>query len=240
MSLPEETAMTDPAGKSAISDGDASENALHYKRDFWDQENLKFSEPWYRLEKAARLMTRLAQGQERTLLDVGCGPATLQRLLPANIHYHGIDIAIHDPAPNLREADLVESAIAFDDKRFDFVVALGVFEYIGKVQSQKFAEVAQLLTGNGKFVLTYTNFGHRKKRIYEPFSNIQPLATFRQDLARYFTIDSSFPASHNWKHSQPNKKLVKAANMHLNANIPLISPALAVDYFFICSPRRPA
>ena len=59
------------------------------------------------------------------------------RLLPANIHYYGIDIAIHNPAPNLIEADLVESEIAFGNKRFDLIAALGVFEYLGQSQSRK-------------------------------------------------------------------------------------------------------
>ena len=59
------------------------------------------------------------------------------RLMPANVKYFGIDIAIHNPAPNLMESDLVESEIAFDGKRFDLVTALGVFEYIGQAQSKK-------------------------------------------------------------------------------------------------------
>jgi cyclopropane fatty-acyl-phospholipid synthase-like methyltransferase len=214
-------------------DGQAS----RYKKDFWEAENLKFGEPWYRLKKSARIISRLAGGRECALLDVGCGPATLMRLLPANIHYHGIDIAIHDPAPNLREADLIESEIAFGDQRFDLISALGVFEYIGQAQSRKFAEIAKILNGDGKFIVTYTNFGHRKPRIYEPFSNVQPLSSFREDLRRYFTIEESFPASHNWKHTQPDRELVKAANMRVSFNIPVISPLLAVDYFFVCSPR---
>ena len=159
------------------------------------------------------------------------------RLLPATISYFGIDIAIHNPAPNLLEADLLESEIAFGDKRFDLISALGVFEYVGQVQSRKFSEIARILNDNGKFIVTYTNFGHRKPRIYEAFSNVQPLDSFRRDLLRYFNIDESFPASHNWKHSQPSRELVKAANMRVSLNIPFISPVLAVDYFFICSPR---
>jgi hypothetical protein len=31
---------------------------------------------------------------------------------------------------------------------------------------------------------------------------------------------------------------MRAANMRLNINIPVVSPALAVEYFFICSPRQ--
>jgi cyclopropane fatty-acyl-phospholipid synthase-like methyltransferase len=225
------------SGKGMAPEGNASGRASLYKKDFWDEENLKFGEPWYRLEKSARIISKLAVGRECSLLDVGCGPATLMRLLPANVRYHGIDIAIQNPAPNLIEADLIESEIAFGDNRFDLITALGVFEYLGESQSRKFAEIARILNGDGKFIVTYTNFGHRKKRIYEPFSNVQPLDSFRQDLRRHFTVEKSFPASHNWKHSQPSRELVKAANMHVNINIPFISPMLAVDYFFICSPR---
>src|SRR5579862_7522152 len=131
--------MTNPAkSKGVAPEGSVSERAADYKRDFWDQENLKFGEPWYRLNKAARIVSRLAAGRERTLLDVGCGPGTLMRLLPANIRYYGMDIAIHNPAPNFREADLIESEIAFGDQRFDLITALGLFEYLGQSQSRKF------------------------------------------------------------------------------------------------------
>jgi SAM-dependent methyltransferase len=230
--------MSDPtSSKGTVPEGNVSSRAFLYKRDFWEEENLKFGEPWYRLEKSARIIGRLAGRRECSLLDIGCGPATLRRLLPANIHYYGIDIAIHNPAPNLMEADLIESEIAFGNKRFDLIAALGIFEYLGQSQSRKFSEIARILNDDGKFIVTYTNFGHRKKRIYEPFSNVQPLDSFRHDLRRYFNIDESFPASHNWKHSQPSRELVKAANMHVSVNIPFVSPMLAVDYFFICSPR---
>ena len=160
------------------------------------------------------------------------------RLLPPNIQYHGIDIAIHDPAPNLIEADFLKTPIRFSDKRFDIIVAQGVFEYVGDFQSQKFAEIAHLLNENGIFIVSYTNFGHRNKQIYWPFSNIQSFDDFRKSLARYFNIERFFPASHNWKHAQPNRKLVKTVNMHIDMNIPFISPVLAVEYFFICSSRN--
>ena len=94
-----------------------------YKKDFWSKENLKYSRPHYRLEKSARIVNSLAQGKRLALLDVGCGPQALMSLLRANIEYYGIDIAIHDPAPNLIEADLLVTPIRFDDKRFDIVLA---------------------------------------------------------------------------------------------------------------------
>ena len=212
-----------------------SDAARYYKRVFWSKENLKFSEPWYRLQKSARIIGRLAQGRECSLLDIGCGPGTLMRLLPDNIHYYGIDIAIHDPAPNLLEADILEHPISFGDRQFDIVVAQGVFEYLGDCQSQKFSEISRLLHDDGTFVVSYTNFGHRKTQIYSAFSNVQPVETFREDLGRFFRIQRQFPASHNWKHRQPARGVVKAGNMRVNVNVPLLSPILAVEYYFICS-----
>lgn len=230
--------MTDQADARRMADNGRAVDATHYKKAFWDSANLSFGEPWYRLQKAARIVARLAGQRQCTLLDVGCGPGTLMKLLPANVEYFGIDIALHTTAPNFIEADIAREPIAFNGKHFDLVTALGLFEYVDDSQSQKFADVAELLEPDGKFLLTYTNFGHRKKRIYEAFSNIQSLDSFNQDLRRYFTVERCFPASHNWKHSQPDRRLIKAANMRVNANIPVLSPVLAVDYFFICSPRR--
>ena len=228
--------MNDPASAAGLATG---ETANSYKRDFWIKENQKHVPAHYRLQKAARILNRAAAGRECDLLDVGCGPATLMRLLQKNIHYYGIDIAIHDPAPYLIETDFLENPIGFDGQRFDIISAQGVFEYMGSAQSRKFSEIARLLKEHGKFVLSYTNFGHHDKYVFEAFSNVQPIGDFRQSLGRYFTIDRCFPASHNWHGGQPNRKLIKAANMQLNANIPFISPRLAVEYFFICSPRSP-
>src|SRR5262249_24429804 len=153
----------------------------------------------YRLEKSARIINKLAQGRERTLLDVGCGPATLTRLLAPNIQYHGIDIAIHDAAPNLIEADFLKTPRRVGDKRFDIIVAQGVFEYVESFESRKLSEIAQLLNEDGTFIVSYWNFGHRDPEVYWAFSNVQPLAEFRKALTCYFNIDKSFPVSHNWK-----------------------------------------
>jgi SAM-dependent methyltransferase len=223
---------------SAGVGGQARESAAEiYKRDFWIKENRKHVPAHYRLRKSARIINGIAGGQPRDLLDVGCGPATLGRLLEPNIRYHGIDIAIHDPAPNLIETDILKQPIRFAGQRFDIVAALGLFEYAGARQDDKFAEIAKILTERGRFVLTYTNFGHRDKHIFEAFSNVQPAAAFRESLARSFTIEKCFPTSYNWHGGQPAKPLLQAANMNLKANIPLIGPKLAVEYFFICAPR---
>ena len=223
--------------KGAVSVNGSGANVKDYKQDFWREENLKFVKPHFRLEKAARIINRIAQERECDLLDVGCGPATLQHYLDRNIHYYGVDIAIHDPAPNMMETDFLENPVKFGEKQFDIIIAQGFFEYVGTLQSQKFAEIRDLLAGDGVFIVSYWNFGHRKTNIAAYVSNIQPLGDFRKSLASYFNIDDFFPASHNWKHGMPSRRLIKALNMHVNVNIPLISPKLAVEYFFICSAR---
>src|SRR5262245_36698075 len=90
-----------------------SQPAKYYKKYFWISENRSYSEPHYRLRKSARLIRKLAGERRCTLLDVGCGPATLSELLPATVTYYGIDIAIQQPAPNLIEADTLEGPIEF-------------------------------------------------------------------------------------------------------------------------------
>jgi len=228
--------MRDPAGGERFVSEDSAGGPL-YKKDFWSTENLKYSKPHYRVEKSARIINKLARGRKLTLLDVGCGPATLMSVLRPNIQYYGIDIAIHYPAPNLIETDFLEAPIRFGDKRFDIVIAQGVFEYVGSSQPHKFAEIARILNRAGVFIVSYVNFAHRAANIYFPYSNVQPIHDFRQSLAQYFEIRRSFPTSHNWNHSEPSRKLVKAGNMHINVNVPVISRVLAVEYFFICSSR---
>jgi SAM-dependent methyltransferase len=218
----------------------ADDAPRYYPGEFWRDENLKYVEPHFRMLKAARIITRLAQDREVSLLDVGCGPATLRHLLPAPVKYHGIDIAIHEQDPNLIESDIVKQPIRFRDERFDIVIAQGFFEYVGDYESEKFDEIAQLIAPGGTFVVSYVNFEHRKRDVYEPYSNVRPVTEFRDDLTRRFAIRRCIPTSHNWPHREPNRRLVRAANMRLNVAVPFLSPWLAVQYLFICSLRSPA
>ena len=228
--------MKDPARHGDMIPESSISDTL-YKKDFWSKENLKYSRPHYRLEKSARVINRLAPDKECTLLDVGCGPAALMHLLRPNIQYYGIDIAIRDPALNLIEADFLEMPISFGGKSFDIIVAQGVFEYVGNLQARKFAEIAGLLNDGGVFIVSYVNFAHRDKKIYWPYSNVQAIDDFHQSLAHYFKIHKAFPTSHNWHHLEPSRRFVKTPNMYINVNIPFISRALAVEYFFVCSSR---
>lgn len=211
--------------------------AKSYRRDFWIKENRKHIPAHYRLRKTARVVNGIAGGRACDLLDVGCGPATLARLLQGGIRYYGIDLAIQEPAPNLLETDILDNRIRFGDQRFDIVVAQGLFEYLGHAQSQKFAEIAESLTQRGRFVVTYTNFGHRDKHVFEAFSNVRPVEDFRRDLDRHFTVHRCFPTSYNWHGGQPARGLLQAVNMPLQVNVPVVGPWLAVEYFFVCSAR---
>lgn len=209
----------------------------YYKNDYWREENRKFSRVHHRLVKSARIISRLARGRECDLLDIGCGPAALMGLLPPNVHYHGVDIAITNPAPNLVEADILQTPIGFGGKKFDIVSAQGVFEYLGDFQLEKFAEIAAVLKPGGKFLVTYWNFDHRRPHVYGSFSHVQRLADFRRALEQSFDVDRCLPVAHNWQQTSPRRPLVRAVNMHLNAHVPVLSSKLAVEYFFLCSPR---
>jgi cyclopropane fatty-acyl-phospholipid synthase-like methyltransferase len=235
-----EMKMDDPTSSTEAAAADKAVGTMRYNtRDFWSKENLKFTQAHFRMDKVARIVNALTQGREADLLDVGCGPATLMHLLGENINYYGMDIAIHDPAANLIEADLLKTPIEFGGRMFDIVVAQGVFEYMGTAQSQKLAEIRNLLTENGKLIVSYWNFGHRDKQVSPPFNNIQSVSQFRAALTRHFTINRSFPVGHNWRQHEPGRKFMRAAQMHINMNIPFISPVLAVEYFFICSLNSP-
>lgn len=227
--------MTDPLSDGSSVPEDGVGNKL-FKKDFWSKENLQYSRPHYRLEKSARIVNRTAGNRRCALLDVGCGGAALQSLIKPNIEYYGVDIALHGPAPNLIEADFLESPIPFANKRFDIVVAMGVFEYVGNLQAKVFSEIARLMSDGGVFIGSYVNFDHRRRFIYWPYSNVRSFGEFRRDLAQHFKIRRFFPTSHNWNHSEPRRKFWQVANIHVNVNVPFISRALAVEYFFVCSP----
>ena len=197
-----------------------------YDRNFWLRESPKFAKPHFRLEKAARVINALAGDRECTLLDVGCGPSALMRLLRPNIHYFGIDMAIPVPAPNLREINILEEPIAFDDKQFDIVTAQGLFEYLSDQQGHKLNEMARLLGRNGTFVTTYTNFSHRKRDVYAAFSNVQPLAGFRKSLERDFIVHKAYPVSHNWQHGQPVRPAVQSPQYEPQCRHPPGQPGL--------------
>lgn len=207
-------------------------------RDYWIIENAQYEKPSFRLRKCAKIVNTIAADRKCTLLDVGCGPGSLLRLLRPNVEYYGIDIAIHHPAPYLREADLAHQPIDFEGKRFDFVVAMGLFEYLGAQHDAKLEEIREILKDNGKFILSYINFGHMRRLVWPNYNNIRQVAQMVQSLNRVFRVERYFPASHHWRQKQPGKNCLPGLQMHINYRIPLLSSLCAVEYFFICSHRN--
>lgn len=218
-----------------------SEASLNYRdKEFWFKENLRWTSVYFRLRKCAAIVNDLAEGQPSDLLDVGCGPlALLSTLLDENIRYYGIDIAPHRISSNVMQRDIVKSDIDFRGQRFDIVVAAGVFEYVGALQNTKFQEIAAILRPNGKFIVTYTNFGHLNDRLIDHslYNNVRPISQFKRDLEQYFHVDRWFPSSHNWYCSEPRRKAMTVWQMPLRFAVPLLSRLLAISYFFVCSPN---
>ena len=206
-------------------------------RDYWSIENLKYVEPHFRLQKIARTLVRLAQGKNSDLLDIGCGPAALAKLLPSIFNYFGIDIAIRAPAPNLIELDIINDEIVFANKNFDFVVASGLFEYLGKHQRKKLAEIRHVTRDSGYFVMSYVNFGHLSKRIWPNYSNVQPIALIRKDIESFFVITGMFSTFHNRVGTEPKRRIIQQIQAGLGFSLPIISPLFAVEFIFVCAPK---
>lgn len=204
------------------------------EKDYWAIENSQYAEPSFRLFKCARMINKLANGRQCSLLDVGCGPGALRPLLDRSISYKGIDIAIQQPASYMREVDFAKNPISYDGQKFDFVTALGVLEYMGTLQDQKFQEINNILHRDGRFIMSYINFGHFRHRVWPNYNNVQPIRTMAASLSRAFTIERCFPASHHWRQRQPGKNALPRIQMHVNFNVPVLSPKLAVEYFFVC------
>ncbi len=207
-------------------------------RDYWIVENTLYTEASFRLRKCARILNQLARNRDCALLDVGCGPAALRPLLSPNIRYCGIDIAIHEPSAHLKELDIARKPIDFDGRRFDFVVGLGFFEYMGDHQNRKLEEIKAILKDDGKFMMSYINFGHFHRKVWPNYNNVRSISEMTEGLKDVFRVERCFPASHHLRQKQPGKYALPALQMHVNWDIPVISRLMAVEYFFICSQRR--
>lgn len=206
-------------------------------KEYWNIENQKYSKPHFRLRKIANVLNDISRGNYVDLLDIGCGPATLKTLLPENINYFGIDIALQASAPNLIELDIIKNEIKFGERRFDLIVASGVFEYLGGFQRQKLSEIHNILRENGHFILSYVNFDHFRKRVSPNYNNIQPIHMLKKDLDLLFYINRYFPTFHNRVCALPKRERIAEIQMKLYFNIPIFSPLFAVQYIFICSPK---
>jgi hypothetical protein len=113
-------------------------------RDFWAKENLSYARPNFRAGKCARMIAEFSRDEPCDFLDVGCGPAALRQVLGPNTNYHGIDMAIHNPAPWLREVDLAQNPICLRQQTVSFRGGDGRLRIHGRHQEQKFAEIDKI------------------------------------------------------------------------------------------------
>lgn len=218
-----------------------TKDSLHgnlLKRDFWSRENLKYVEPHFRLYKIANVLTKLSKGKNCDLLDIGCGPAALAKLLPNSINYFGMDIAIQSPSSNLIELDIINNKIMFGDRSFDFVIASGLFEYLGNHQREKFSEIHNITKQDGYFIMSYVNFDHINKRIWPRYSNVQSVNEMKRDINSFFYIKKIFPTFHYWVGAEPSRKIIQNIQSDLYFNLPVLSSLFADEFVYICTPRR--
>jgi SAM-dependent methyltransferase len=210
---------------------------MQYDREYWSQESLRFTQPHFRLLKTANIINDIARGRSLDLLDVGCGPATLSKLLQKNISYHGIDLFIHEPAPNLIQEDLLRNEIKFRDQVFDMICAFGFFEYMGNLQHKKLSEIDLILKPGGQFITSFNNFSHLHPLNTPAYSNMISIEDFLADLKSLFHVSSVYPTSYNWIATEPRREWLRRIQMPLRLNIPVLNNAFGVQFIFICSKR---
>lgn len=120
----------------------------------WAGEVAAYDVAHRRLRQVAALV---AASKARTVLDVGCGPGALARLLPG-VRYTGIDfVAASDPAFEFFECDFNRSPLPSGIGPFDAVVCSGLLEYILDVPA--FLESLRPLIC-GRLIATYFNMNH--------------------------------------------------------------------------------
>jgi SAM-dependent methyltransferase len=126
----------------------------------WNERAKALDIPHARLRIIAREIAALP-GPPATLLDIGCGAATLRKLLPESIEYFGVDIAddvipVGTDPEHFVVADLNVEDDCFPGRTFDVVVASGAFEYVR--DPERFLHlVTRKLAPGGFFVISYLN-----------------------------------------------------------------------------------
>jgi SAM-dependent methyltransferase len=130
---------------------------------FWNRRAKPFAVPHARLNVIARLI-RESEGPRRHLLDVGCGPASLRQVIPADTEYFGADVAdeiiasFGDPA-HFQAFDWNRSPRLFDGRLFDVIVCSGFLEYTNDIEAALGHLRAQLAPG-GRLIASYMNHQH--------------------------------------------------------------------------------
>lgn len=206
------------------------------KKQYWIKENYKYKDVHFRLEKIAKIINGKSK-RSADLLDIGCGTATLSNLIREDINYFGIDIAPHTKESNIKELDIVNSVIKFDERKFDVIVASGIFEYLGGYHKEKMHEISGILEEEGFFIVSFSNMKHIKKPKYSSWNNYDGISDFKKNLEEYFKVIDYYPAYHNIKYDEISNAFGKYLARKININLPFISERLGIDFIFICTTR---
>jgi SAM-dependent methyltransferase len=150
-----------------------------------------------RLKLIANLINDLP-GSNKTLLDVGCGPAALKRAIPSNIEYFGVGIVSeiinehHDP-DHFALCDLNHDPKCFGNMKFDIVVCSGIIEYIH--DPERFMHfLCSKMSDHGHLIISYENRQHYRclpswlrgelPRYTDPHFNFMTIPQMKRLLAR--------------------------------------------------------
>lgn len=208
-----------------------------YTKQYWIKENYKYKNVHFRLERVANIINAKSK-RSADLLDIGCGTATLSTILREDINYFGIDIAPHSNEPNIRELDIANSVIQFDERKFDVIVVSGLFEYLGEKHVEKMKEISNILKDRGIFIVTFSNMEHIKKPNYPSWNNFDSISVFKGNLEKHFQVMNYFPAYHNIKYTEITNGIGKKLAHKINFNIPTISNRWGIDFIFICTKKE--
>lgn len=143
----------------------ASEEKLAY----WENETQKYQEPHLRLKRLTGEINRLPLAAG-AVLDLGCGPGTLGRLIDrSRFKYFGVDVFKQELATGVYgQFDLDHDTweqFPFR-RRFDVVVISGVLEYLSPVRIKELLQFIRqtLAAPETAIIVTYTNFEHYARR----------------------------------------------------------------------------
>lgn len=95
------------------------------------------------------------------ILDVGCGPGYLLKVLPPNCDYYGIDIAAdiiqsnqkRFPTQNFTCVNVIEAKLPYDDKKFDVIIMAAFLEHVRNPKPM-FKEMFRVLKDGGVVIGT--------------------------------------------------------------------------------------
>lgn len=102
------------------------------KIQYWTKETLKYKASHARLSIIVRIVNNIPE-KNKKILDIGAGPGTLGKLLPAGISYMGLDITgsqDHPAGVQYCDFDQVTDSTFIEGAPFDIVIISGVLEYL--------------------------------------------------------------------------------------------------------------